>query len=261
MSFDQAAAVRREGGAFIGEVGAAWGQGRAAFGGLLSGMALRAMEDSLPPGRRLRSVLVDFLAPVGHGTTSIDVVALREGKALTHAEARISQGGVVCAVVVGAWAEDRVTAVFAPGAPPPPVPGPDETPAFPYIEGITPVFTQQFDYRWTGAGLPFSGSSDTRVGGWVRPAVPARVDAALILAMVDAWPAPVLALVRGHAPASTVTWKVDLVSTPRPSTWWRFEAALIAAEGGHASITGQLWDDAGRLVAVSSQLVAEFSKG
>lgn len=278
MSFEAAATMRRvspgsdpvegrveSGGAsslhFVAEVTEQWGQGRAAFGGLVAAFGARGIAAAVPSERRLRSVLVDFLAPVGLGAVTVDVTPLRAGKAITHVEARVSQGGAVCAVLVGACAQDRVTAVHAPGAPPPDVPPPDAVPAFPYIEGITPVFTQQFDYRWTGAGLPFTGSRDTRVAGWVRPAERAAdVDAALILAMVDAWPAPVLALVTGHAPASTVTWKADLPAAPRASEWWRFEAELVASEGGYASITGQLWDDAGGLVAVSSQLVAEFSR-
>jgi acyl-CoA thioesterase len=57
-------------------------------------------------------------------------------------------------------------------------------------------------------------------------------------------------------------WLVD-TSEPvdgEPDAWWRFAAEAVAATGGHASVEARLWGPAGELVAVSRQLVAEFSR-
>ena len=72
----------------------------------------------------------------------------------------------------------------------------------------------------------------------------------------------VLPLLREPAPASTVTWMVDVVGPVggAPDAWWRFEADTLAAGEGHASVEGRMWGADGRLVAVSRELVAEFSR-
>ncbi len=265
-SFADALHLVPDGDASVGTVTPEWAQGRAAFGGLLVGMAVRALAQRVPADRRLRSVLVDFVAPAGVGPLRVETRILREGRALTHAEARLVQGGEVCAVVVAAYGAARATAIRWEAGPPPTVAPADTLPAFPYIEGVTPRFTREFDYRWTGGALPFTGGTDPRVGGWVRLAEPMPADDAVVLALLDAWPAPVLPLLGAPAPASTVTWMVDLVAPAdaapadaAPDAWWRFEGTTIAAGEGHASVDGRLWGPDGRLVAASRQLVVEFS--
>lgn len=261
-TFLDAIALTPDGDTFVGAVTPDWAQGRAAFGGLLAGMAVRALRTRVAPDRRLRSVLIDFVAPADVGPVRVDTRIHREGRALTHAEARLVQGGEVRAVAICAYAADRATAIRWPAAPAPDVPAADALPPVPLPEGIVPTFTRNFAYRYTG-GAPFSGATDAVVGGWVRLVEPVPVDDAVVLALVDSWPAPVLPLMRGPAPASTVTWMVDLVGpvAAAPDAWWRFHGDTVAAGDGHASVEGRLWGPDGGLVAVSRQMVAEFSRG
>jgi acyl-CoA thioesterase len=261
-SFLDAMALTPDGDTLVGQVGPDWAQGRAAFGGALAGLAVRAVGPRIASDRRLLSVLVDFVSPADVGPIRVDTRILRAGRALTHAEARLVQGDELRAVVVLAYAADRATSVRWPGAAAPPAVTPEGLPAFPYIEGVTPAFTQQFEYRWATGNLPFSGGGPPRIGGWVRLAEPVPVDDAVVLALLDAWPAPVLPLMNAPAPASTVTWMVDIVGAidGEPDAWWRFAADTVAANGGHASVEARLWGSDGALVAVSRQLVAEFSR-
>ncbi len=263
VSLDDALVLTLLDGVPHGRVTPEWAQGRTAFGGILAGMACRALRPRVRAERRLRSVLVDFVSPAEVGPVRVDVRVLREGRALTHAEARLLQGDEVRAVAVLAYAEDRTTAIRWPAAPPPAAPGPAELAPFPYIEGVTPRFTRSFEYRWVGEAWPFAGGTEAEVGGWVRLREPVTPDDAVVLALLDAWPAPVLPLLREPAPASTVTWMVDLVGTfdAPAEAWWRFAADTVAAGDGLASVEGRLWSADGRLVAVSRQLVAEFSRG
>jgi acyl-CoA thioesterase len=261
MSFDQALVLRSDNDASIGAITPEWAQGRAAFGGLLVGLALRAIAPRMAPDRRLRSVLVDFVSPAEVGPIRVETRVLRNGRALTHVEARLVQGGDVRVVVLAAYGASRATAVHWEAPPAPSAAPPDSLPAFPYIEGVTPRFTQQFHYRWTSSALPFTGSDDPTIGGWVRLAAPVPVDEAVVAALLDAWPAPVLPLMKGPAPASTATWMIDLVAPidAPPDAWWRFEGTTSSAGEGHASVDGRLWGPDGRLIALSRQLVVEFS--
>lgn len=252
-------------GGFTAAVPEAWAQGRSAFGGLVAGLGLRALEALVESDRPLRSLLVSFAGPVAPGLVSVQTQALRAGRALTHAEARVLQDGRVCAVMLGAFGAGRTTAMPPVQAPPPPLaPQPEALPAFPYLEGITPAFTRFLDYRWTSDSLPFGGSDRAHAGGWVRLSDTVPVDAAGVLALLDAWPAPVLALLRRPAAASTVTWMVDLVRPLPPEgvdprRWWRFEGTAVAGADGYADVEGRLWGPDGGLVASSRQLVVEFS--
>lgn len=240
-----------------------WTQGRATFGGVLSGLALRVLDDVVDGERTLRSVLVSFVGPASPGPVTVTARVLRAGRALTQAEARVSQDGRELAVVVAAYGALRQTGIAWPAAERGEVPPPESLPVFPYLPGITPVFTQHFDYRWATERYPFTGADQPAICGHLRPAEgEGPVDAAMVLALIDAWPAPVLSLAQGPAPASTVTWMVDLVGPidPDPTRFWFFEGAATAAGEGYADIHGKLYGPEGRLVATSRQLVAEFSK-
>lgn len=246
-------------------VGASWAQGRALFGGVVSGVGLRALAAIVPADRPLRSVLVDFIGPAGPGELQVEARVLRTGRALTQAEARVFQGETLVGVLLAAFGGPRRTGIAWPAPERGAVPSAAGLPVFPSLPGITPAFTRHFDYRWATDRLPFTGADRPEIQGFVRPAGgTAPVDAAMLLALVDAWPAPVLSMARGPAPASTVTWMVDLVgpldgAAPRDGFWW-FEGTATAAGEGYADVHGRLFDPLGRLIATSKQLVAEFSK-
>lgn len=263
-TFEDSLTLSPDGDALVATIDPEWSQGRAAFGGLAAALCLRAIERRVAPERTLRSALVQFVAAVEPGPARVEVTLHREGKAITQSEARVVQGGVVRAITLSAHGAPRGSEVKIEGATAPEHPTPDEMQQFPYVEGIAPRFTKHFDYRWGPERFPFIGAERASLGGWIRHRTPTAGDSASLAALIDAWPAPVLPMLTGPAPASSVTWMVNVIATvPRrgfaPERWWRFEGEADAADGGYADITGRLWSDDGALVATSRQLVVEFS--
>ena len=257
--FSQAIALSPE---LTATIGPEWSQGRAAFGGLLSGMMLHALEPD-SQGHPLRSVMIDFLAPAGVGEVQVATEVLRVGRSMIRLRATVHQDSRLCATLIAAYGPRRQTALSVEAPTMPPAPPPESITPMPWIEGMIPRFVRQFDYRYIDGRTPYSGQETSGVGGWVRLKDTAAVGPAGVLALIDAWPSPALPMLHRPAPASTVTWMVNLSEIPAdipPEVWWRFEAGLIRSEGGFSDTRGQLWTPDGRLVATSNQLVAEFSR-
>lgn len=262
LSFSAASAVRRTDRGWAGDVPEDWGQGRASFGGLLAGMALRALGHEVH--RPLRSMMTTFVAPVAAGEVSLTTRLLRSGRALTQASAELWQDGEVRVTVVAAYGASRATAVRVAGGPAQAAPAPEELPPLPYLEGVMPRFTRGYEFRYSRPAFPYSGGHDPSVGGWVRQATRDPVDAIALVGLLDAWPAPVLPLFTAPAPSSTVTWMVNLAAEPPAGgwsgdAWWRYEAETLASGDGYADALARLWTADGVLVGTSHQLVAEFS--
>ena len=246
----------------IAEIPADWSQGRSAFGGLLAAIAIRGLQGAAQ-GRPLRSFVMDCVEPAGPGELTVDIDVLRIDKSLLHARATLAQAGHVCAVLLGAFGEGRSPALSVPGprAPRSPLP-PEQLVQLPYIEGAMPVFTQHFDYRWTSTHGLFSGAPSGEISGYVRSLDADRVDVAVIAALLDSFPSPVLTQLKAPAPSSTATWMVNFTHARpalAPNEFCRYEAQTSTASGGYASCDAKLWDADGHLLADSRQLVVEFS--
>ncbi|MEZ4381058.1 MAG: thioesterase family protein [Nannocystaceae bacterium] len=261
-TFNDAIAWRRCGAdlRWEGAIPETWLQGRTAFGGLSGAIGLRVMREAIADERPPRSVDVAFVAPVVAGPASATVEILRRGRNLTQASARIVQEGAVRAVISGVFAGPRPSAVRVDAevaAPPLPV---AEARELPFIPGVTPTFTQHLDLRWADGGFPFSGHHTEGIAGYCRHRTPADGVEAL-LALVDAWPAPVLPLLDRPTPASTVRWTVHLIGEPPASDaycWLR--STTIAAGDGYATTVARLHGPDGELLAWAEQLVAIFDE-
>lgn len=254
--------LKSDGPGFLTEIPQDWTQGRTTFGGLLAAVAIRGLQTGAQ-GRPLRSFLMDYVSPTAPGPLTVEVEVLRVGRSLLHTRATLAQEGQMRAVLLGAFGEARDTKLRQEGstAPKSELP-PEQLVRLPYIEGAMPAYTQHFDYRWTSQHGLFSGAPEGKLSGFVRALDADRVDCAVIAALIDSFPPPVLTQLRAPAPASTVTWMVNFPHH-RPSIalneFCRFESVTISANGGYAGVDTKLWDNAGRLLADSRQLVAEFS--
>ncbi|HEY2734401.1 MAG TPA: thioesterase family protein [Polyangiales bacterium] len=239
-----------------------WAQGRATFGGLIAALGIRALARTVDAQHSLRSFVIDFAGPTEPGEVQIEVEPLRAGRSLTHSRGRLSQAGQVRAEIVGAFGATRATTLHLVGEPPPRAAAPEEAIRLSYIEGVMPKFTQHFDYRWTSDCSPFSAAARGHVGGWVRPLDDEPVDAAVLAALTDSFPAAIVPMMQAPAPNSTVTWLVNFVGrdlTAAPRSFWRLEGETDAVGDGYASEHAKLWDANGELRVISHQLVAEFS--
>ncbi|MBP9112188.1 MAG: thioesterase family protein [Polyangiaceae bacterium] len=242
-----------------------WAQGRAAFGGLVAAYGIRACESLVPKDRPLRSLSVQFVGPLAPSlAASVTAQVLRAGKSMTSVHASIDQGGIV-ALITCAFGATRTTSLTLKSTPPRSRPPFSEYMELPFVEGISPTFTKHFEFRLASPEeIPFTAAKIAQLGGQIRFREPTTIDAAAIAGLVDAWPAPFLSMFRSPAPASTVHWQMDILtdlttSTYAPEGLWRFESDGVAAAGGYGSITSRLWDAEDRLVAVSNQMIAEFS--
>lgn len=246
------------------QIGTDWAQGRAVFGGLVAGLMARALERLLPAERSLRSCVVDFVGPAAPGEAIIQTAVLRAGRALSHAEARLSQNGQVCAVMIATYGERRETQLSLTGPSAPTGEAAEQLSRMPFIDGVMPRFTKHVEFRIAGGRIPYGGAERANIGGYVRFVGGGPIDAAGLLGLLDAWPPPALAKLKKFAPASSVTWMVDVIGElpargTQSDAFYRYDAECVAADGGYASCEARLWAPDGKLIAISRQMVVEFS--
>lgn len=241
-----------------GRFPSSWAQGRAVFGGAVAGVCLRAGRALVSPEHALLSVDTLFFAPVQpEAPVALEARVVRRGKSVTNLDVTLAQQGRVCARVTPIYGVARPSRIAVAQAPRklPPLEG---TP-LPHIEGVTPTFIQHFELTWAIGSYPFTGASEAVLGGWCKHRGDDEGEAALV-ALIDAWPVPVLPLLSAPAPASSVRWTAYLVDAARYDGKQPcfYEARVLAARDGHASALAHLYDAQGELIAWSDQLVAYF---
>ncbi|MBN8430710.1 thioesterase family protein [Microbulbifer salipaludis] len=252
-----------------------WSQGRATFGGLAAALLYQPIEATLESATQgsiaetpLRSLTISFIAPAQAGELDTRTQVLRAGRSAVQIEAQASQGTQVVTAALASFGKPRESAIAVTPEPAPGFDAPEQCEALPYIEGLVPEFAQHFDHRLACGALPFTGSNETRVGGWIRFRTPAGpITTAHLLALIDAWPPAVLAQLNTFAAASSLTWTLEMTpaahrakanASAHSDDWWQYLAEVEQSEDGYAVIRARLWDNQGQLIALSRQTVTVF---
>lgn len=245
-----------------------WQQGRTTFGGLLSLLVVQAMRDVYGANWPLRALQTNFVGPVSTGTMHVDVTLLRQGKNVRQIQAHVMQAdaqGVeqFGGVLLGVFGSGRESAL--------PLLRPMQASVekdvnaamkWPYIPNVMPAFTQHLDARHGEGGIPFSGSTDWHSRTHIRLHDAKGVDAELMAVLLaDAGPTPALAQLKGFAPASSVSWALELrpVELPDPQGFWRMDKDALATGEGYVNEKTTLWTPDGQLAALGYQVVAVYA--
>lgn len=241
-----------------------WGQGRATYGGLLAALMCSRLLHVVGEDRILRSATVSFVGPVVPGAAELVVEVFRNGKSVTQAEARLRQNGEVMAVLLASFGATRPTQiVVTPKAVAPVFKAPDDCLAMPYVPGVVPEFIQHIDMRWAEGSLPFSGVDTPDFGGWMRYRIPLQqMTLTHLFGLIDGWPPAVLPMFTTPAPASSMCWTIEFLHFPDDATadtWWQYKVRTDASAEGYAHTEATIWDDNGRLVAISRQTITIFA--
>lgn len=261
MTFDELIAAGRASNELM--MPATWSQGRATFGGLVSGLLYDRMERMVANDRPMRSMHVSFVGPVEPDVPAVfNAEVLREGRSVSQVEGRIVQNGEPRVVCLAGFAGDRESAVAVDGMPAPEAKPVDQCQELPFIKGLTPGFISYIDMRWAYGKLPFTGGSSREMGGWMRfREAPDKMTDAHVMALIDAWPAPVLQHFKTPVPASSLTWTLDIIH-PRPALeaddWLLYKAKIDQAGSGYCHYDAEVWTPRGELLAISRQTVTVF---
>lgn len=237
-------------------------QGRAAFGGLVAALGVRSMRTRVARERRLRSLLVSLAAPVTVGGVGIESRLLGEGGTASHGRATLYQNGQIRAEVMGTFGLPRRSPIAVAAPPAPREAPPESLPPVPFIPGLTPEFTQFFDYCWPDEVMPFSGQDRGEMGGWIRLKEAVPVADPFLVALADAWPTPALPMLRQPHAFSTLTWSIEVCAPPPlqdADRWWQVRSVVEQAEEGYIREETRIWTHDGRLALVSRQVVAMFA--
>lgn len=241
-----------------------WTQGRASFGGLVAALLYEGMRRQVGQDRLLRSFSISFVGPVAPDVPlRVEPRVLREGRAVSQVQAHGWQGDEVAAAALGSFGAARESRLHVAANPMPEVPAPEECPGSTFVPGKSAEFTRYFDWRWAVGGRPLTGVSDREMGGWIRFAEPqSEISESHLLGLVDAWPPAVLPMLTERAPASTLTWTIDLIHPLPPiagDEWLFYRAVVDHVRDGYNQAEARLWTRDGALLALSRQTVAIFA--
>jgi len=216
--------LRVEDGAATALIDEGWMQGRTAYGGISSAVALAATMALHPTETPLRYAQISFVGPVGGACT----VRTRD---VDH-----------CGLVM------------------PDVPSPEALAPVPEHK-VRPAFSRHFDMRpVTGPRFGWNEERGEYLT-WVRfVEQPACHPAVAMLAMGDALPPAAMALFKQFGPISSMNWTVNML-TGTPATddgWWLLSARTDHARGGFSVQDMLIWNRAGEAVLSGSQGVAIY---
>ncbi len=231
-----------------------WMQGRTAYGGISSALALhaaQACEPDLPP---LRSAQVSFIGPLA-GEITVTATKLRRGRT-----AAFIQSDIVSDAGLGF----RATFVFMAAQPSnidfdqrPPVDRPYPARDAKVFTGPDGIFINNFNFVDLKDNV-----GEGELLRWARLRDTKGLDPMVhMMAIADALPPAVARLFDGgFPPVSSVTWIVNLL-TSAPTTiddWWLLSAKSDYARNGCSSQTMRVWNASGELMAEGMQSVALF---
>lgn len=252
--------VRASGDGFVADVGEDWLQGRTAFGGLQTALAIRALRELTGNASPLRVAQTTFMAPVPKGVVQLQPRVLRVGKSATHAECRIVLDGQVLCLVVAVFGGERESTIrIAPPRPDKPLAG--QAKELRYTPGVTPAFTQHFSMRWAEGQFPFTGAPEPRTVIHVAHREPQMHGEGHIIALADTVPSPGLSMLKKLAMASSMTWTLELLDhdfETAAGEHWRMDTEVTAAANGYMAQSASLWSPSGKLAALSRQSVVVF---
>ena len=115
--------------------------------------------------------------------------------------------------------------------------------------------------RLADGGLPFSGAQTSHMSGWMRfREAPPTFDERHFVSIADAWPPAVIQMLPEPAPASSLTWTLEILDdvAAAPDTHWAYGVHTDLARDGYAHTDARIWHPDGRLVAISRQTVSVF---
>lgn len=246
------AAAQPESGGFTLALPDSWKQGRTAYGGVSSAIALHAAmstERDLPP---LRSAQIAFVGPLS-GQLSATATILRRGRNAAFVQADVAGEAGLGLRAIFTFMADLPSSVAHHAACPAPVAAPDEAACI--TSGPAHFFTGNFDMVDRS-----DATGPAEWLRWVRLREREGIDPAVeLIAIADALPPAAFKLLASPAPVSSLTWQINLLA--RPTTrdgWFLLHARSDRAVAGQSSQRMTVWDAAGRPVADAMQAVAIF---
>jgi acyl-CoA thioesterase len=228
-----------------------WNVGPVANGGYVMSIGMRALRLALASADPL-TVTAHFLRPTRPGPIEVETEVVKRGRRFATGVARLVQGGGEVVRLLGTYGElgqhsgqTRVTA--APPAVPPPGEGMSRPDA--------PVMAQRYEHRYDAESLLWlrgQRSDLAEVRGAVRFRDGRPPDALSLAAIADSFPPPAFAWIE---PTWVPTLELTLHVRSRPKGQWLhcvFRTRFMF--GGLLEADGEIWDETGRLVALSRQL-------
>lgn len=260
MRFAEASAVAGGPGRWKAEVPEGWDIRGVTNGGFLMAIATRAMEAETDR-RELISATGSFVNPGTPGSVQVDVETLKSGRSLSTLRSNVAKNGKTLVQVTGVYADrDRAKPDqdLMLGAPPD-LPDPDDCVEVVPAEdpaGFPPPITGKIEARVhpddANALLELPGD-EPLVRGWFRLPGGEEMDAHGVVLATDCF-AP--AIFNSQYPAGwTPTVELAIqIRNPRPTGWLACRFATSYVTDGMLEEDGDLWDEEGRLVALSRQL-------
>lgn len=240
------------------EVPESWHQGRTAYGGFSSALALVAaqgVEENLPP---LRSAQLAMIAPLA-GRIEARAEILRRGRNATWVEVRISGDkglGFSASFVFMQPVESALA--FNERKPPANLVPAEEAPAVRFTSHTPAFLRNNFEARHA---LTPGGDRKPEMCRWVRAVGREGIDPMVeLLLCADALPPGVMPMLDAAVPVSTMHWQVNLL-TAAPSTqdgWWLLRSTGDYAHHGCSSQRMGLWNAAGEPMLAGMQSIALF---
>lgn len=243
-----------------------WAQGRSVFGGLSAALLLTHVEEHTKfLDRELRSIHVQFCSALFvNEPVTLKYSVLSTGKSVANIQASLYQNNEIKTFITCCFANERPSQIQV-DTPIVDISSPySQARPFPFIPGMTPNFIQHLDLRQSSDNMPFSGSKNMPIKGWMQFKSPSsQLNDSAILALIDAWPPGVLPMLKQPAPASSVTWNVEFLH-PRQKlaadTPLYYECEVTQASSGLAHTQARITSPNGETIALSRQLVAVYDK-
>ena len=258
FAFDLATAVTKSGpGRYDAAVVPGWDIMGNANGGYLFALAGRAMIDH--SGRRDPvSVTAHYLAPVQAGPVTIEVDTVKAGKLFTTMNASIVANGRTAVRFLGAYGEtpDVTDDQLVTATPPELPPFEDCIPRHHDGNALPVEFAKRFDSRIHPDDTAFlrGETGDTAImRGWFEFGDGRPIDTLGLLAIADSFAPPVFNVPVPKAWVPTIELTVHVRAVPVGTrVACVFRSRII--QGGLTEEDGEIWDQAGNLVAISRQL-------
>jgi acyl-CoA thioesterase len=231
-----------------------WQQGRGAFGGLVLGTLLRAIQRCEPdPARAVRTLTGDLAGPAVTGDGEIVVEVVRRGSNQSNIRAELRQNGERIAFALAVLSSPRPAGLAGQR--------PRVTPPVPFASLVrspmseAPIFTQYYDYRPTRP--IFAGAPEPVAEGWVREVeTPRTIDAPALVALLDAWWPAFFSATRGPRVVATVSFTAEILVDPRtldPAAPFFYQARTVCDHEGFQLELRELYDASGALIAANQQ--------